>query len=82
METTARELIQATDRERQRRRMSDRKFSMQVLGISPGYFCLLKAGKRPVTSGLVVILLRRLPEVSVEAMNFIERQGHDGDKEQ
>ena len=82
METSTLNLINAVDRERERRRMSDRKFSMQVLGISPPYWCLLKAGKRPPTLSFLTILMQKLPEITPEVTNFIMRQGNDGGKEE
>ena len=79
METARISLINAVDREREKRRMSDRKFSMQVLDISPAYWCLLKAGKRPPTLNLLTILLQKLPEITQEVTAFIIAQGKDGD---
>jgi hypothetical protein len=82
METATMNLIEAVDRERTKRQMSDRKFSNQVLGISPSYWCLLKAGKRNPSLNLLTILMLKLPEVTPAVGKFVVSQGkNDGDKE-
>lgn len=72
-------LIEAVDRERVKRDMSDRMFSIQLLDISPSYWCLLKAGKRPPTLNILKIILQKLPQVTPEVMAYIMHQGDDGD---
>ena len=81
METARISLINAVDREREKRQMSDRKFSIQVLGITPAYWCLLKAGNRPPTLNFLTILMQKLPEITSEVTAFIIAQGKDGGKE-
>lgn len=80
METATKNLIEAVDKERTKRKLSDRKFS-KVLGISPAYWCLLKAGKRPLTPNLSVLFMKKLPEITPEATAFLLHQGKDGDEE-
>ena len=58
--------------------MSDRKFSKQVLGISPSYYCLLKSGKRPLTLNLLTIFMQKLPQVTPQVTVFFMDQGADG----
>jgi hypothetical protein len=82
MELAVRDLLQAVDRERESRQMSDRKFSMEVLGISPAYFCLLKAGKRPITGNLAVLFLQKLPEITPVVTSFIMGKGNDGENQE
>jgi hypothetical protein len=79
METATTNLIKAVERERIKRQMSDRKFS-KVLGISPPYWCLLKAGKRPLKPNLAVLFMQKLPELTPEVQDFIMQQGKDGDE--
>jgi hypothetical protein len=79
MEATTLSLIEAVDKERTKRGMSDRKFSMQVLEISPSYWCLLKAGKRRLAPNLAVFFMQKLPEITPEVTYYIMRQGNDGD---
>ena len=81
MEMMAKNLIEALDKERNKRRMSDRKFSKDILGISPAYLCLLKAGKRRLSPNLAVLFMQKLPEITPEVQAFILQQGKDGDKE-
>lgn len=81
METPKTNLIYALDRQCSKRRMTDRKFSKQVLGISPAYWSLLKAGKRRLSPNLAVFFMQKLPEITPEVRAFIMRQGKDGDNE-
>ena len=80
METSTSNLIDAVDRERVKRALSDRQFSHQILGISPSYWCLLKSGKRPLTLGLLRLFMHRLPDTTPEVTAFIVAQGdnHEG----
>jgi len=77
METGANKLIQAIEKERTKRRMSDGEFSIKVLGISPSYLCLIKAGKRPIKPNLAVHFMRKLPELTPEVTAFILGQGNN-----
>lgn len=81
METARDNLLQAIDRERTKRDMSDRKFSMQVLGISPSYLCLLKAGKRQLTPNLAVMFMQKLPELAPAVTTFVVSQGNNQKEE-
>ena len=74
-------LITAVASEQDKLRMSDRKFSMQVLGISPSYYCLLKSGKRPLTLNLLTIFMQKLPRLAPEVTVFVMRQGGDGENQ-
>lgn len=78
MEATTLSLIEAVDRERIKRRMSDRKFSIEVLGISPSYLCRLKNGERAITLEVLWIFMQKLPEITPEVTYYIMRQGNDG----
>jgi len=78
MEAARINLINAVRREQVELRMSDRKFSKQILGISPSYYCLLKSDKRPLTLNLLTIFMQKLPQVTPEVTIFIMRQGNDG----
>lgn len=78
METARANLLQAVDRERRKRKMSDREFSKQVLGISHSYLSLLRAGKRRLTPNLAVLFMQKLPEIAPEVTIFVMRQGNDG----
>jgi len=78
MEIATKNLIQAMDEQCKRRRMSDRKFSIQVLGISPAYWCLLKSGTRRLSPNLAVLFMQKLPEVTPEVTIFFMSQGDDG----
>ena len=78
METARDNLINAVQQEQDGLRMSDRKFSMQVLGISPSYYCLLKSGKRPLTLNLLTIFMQKLPRVTPQVTVFFMDQGGDG----
>lgn len=82
MELTTKNLIEAVDKERIKRQMSNRKFSIKILGISPSYLCLLKAGKRPLRPNLAVHFMQKLPEITPEATAFLLHQRKDGDREQ
>jgi ribosomal protein S12 len=77
METATDKLIQAIEKLRAKRRMSDKEFSTKVLGISPAYLCLLKAGKRPLRPNLAVLFMQKLPELTPEVTAFILSQGND-----
>jgi len=79
METATRNLLQAIDRERVQRRMSTRKFSKYVLGISHSYLSLLRVGKRPLTPNLAVLFMQKLPELTPEVTAFIiaQRDNHE-----
>lgn len=79
MEKATLNLIEAIDRERTKRKLSDRKFSNQVLGISHSYLSLIKAGKRPLTPNLAVLFMQKLPEITPEVTSFIMSQGDDGE---
>ena len=76
METGTRELIKAIQRARDSRKMSDREFS-KLLGISPSYLSLLKAGKRRITANLAVRFLQRLPEIQCDVLNFVVSQANN-----
>lgn len=78
METAATDLIEAVDRERTKHQMSDRKFSIQVLGISPAYWCRLKSGERAITLNILRLLMQKLPEVTPAVTIFVMRQGNNG----
>lgn len=78
MQEISLKLIEAVDSEREKRRMSDRKFSIEVLGISPSYYCLLKQGKRRITLDILNLFKEKLPEVTPEITIFFIRQGNDG----
>jgi len=78
MQPTTLNLITAVDKERVKRNMSDRKFSIEVLGISPSYYCLLKAGKRRLAPNLAVFFMQKLPEITPEVTIFFMSQGNDG----
>jgi len=82
METATTNLIEAIDRERTKRKLSDRKFSNQVLGISHSYLSLLKAGKRPLTPNLAVLFMQKLPEIAPEVTIFIMSQRNDGENKE
>jgi len=75
-------LIEAVDKERTKRQMSDRKFSKQVLGISPSYWCLLKAGKRTPSLSLLTLLMHKLPETTPEVSNFVVSQGNNSNQKE
>lgn len=77
MQPTTMSLIEAVERERIKRQMSDRKFSMQVLGISPSYWCRLKNGERAVTLDVLRIFTQKLPELTPEVTIFIMGQRND-----
>ena len=68
-------MLQAVDRERTKRQMSDREFSKQILGISHSYLSLLKAGKRRLTPNLAVLFMQKLPEITPEVTTYIMSQG-------
>lgn len=72
------ELIEAVDRERIKREMSDRYFSRNVLGISPSYWCRLKNGERAITLDILRLFMQKLPEVTPEVTIYIMRQGNNG----
>jgi len=78
MELATLKLIDAVDREREKRHMTDRKFSIEVLGISPSYYCLLKKGERRITLEILNIFKEKLPEITPEVMIFFMSQGNDG----
>ena len=69
METATTNLITAVDAQRTQRRMSDRKFSKQVLGISPSYWCMLKAGKRTPTLSLL-LRFTQIPDIAPAITEF------------
>ena len=81
MQTARDNLINALQQEQNGLQMSDRKFSMQVLGISPSYYCLLKSGKRPLTLNLLTIFMQKLPRLTPEVTVFVMRQGGDGENQ-
>ena len=78
METATSNLIEAIDRQRIKRQMSLRRFSREVLGISPAYYCLIKQGKRRITLDVLQIIMQKLPEVTPAVTIFIMSQGDDG----
>ena len=78
MEVARAKLINAVQQEQNTLQMSDRKFSMQVLGISPAYYCLLKSGKRPLTLNILTIFMQKLPRVTPQVTVFFMDQGGDG----
>lgn len=78
MQPTTLSLIEAVDRQRTKRQMSDRKFSIDVLDISPAYYCLLKRGRRRITLNILNIFKEKLPEVTPEVTIFFMSQGGDG----
>lgn len=78
MQPTTLNLITAVDKERVKRQMSDRKFSIEVLGISPSYYCLLKKGERRITLEILNIFKEKLPEITPEVTIFFMSQGNDG----
>jgi hypothetical protein len=82
MEIATEKLLQAMDKERTRRQMSDRKFSKDILGISPAYLSLLKAGKRPLTPNLAVMFMQKLPELAPAVTEFVVSQGNNNQKEE
>ena len=79
MEATTLSLIKAVEAERLKRQMSDRRFSREVLGISPSYYCLLKSGKRTLTLDVLQIFMQKLPKVTPEVTIYFMRQGNDAD---
>ena len=81
MHTATTNLINMVDQERVKRELSDRQFSLRILGISPAYWCLLKAGKRPPTLTLLSLIMQKFPELAPEVTKYIMRQGNDGEKE-
>jgi hypothetical protein len=70
-------LLEAIERARIERGMSNRKFSTQVLGISHSYLSLLRAGKRPLTPNLAVKFMRRLPDLAPAVTEFVLSQSND-----
>lgn len=78
MGTPRKQLIDAVEKIRKEREMSDRQFSLKVLGISPSYYCLLKNGERRITLEVLQILKQRLPEITPEVIIFFMSQGDDG----
>ena len=81
MQPTTKNLITAVEAERMKRQMSDRRFSREVLGISPSYYCLLKSGKRAITLDVLQIFMQKLPEVTPEVTIYFMHRGNDGDNE-
>ena len=61
--------------------LSDRQFSITVLGISPPYYCLLKQGKRRLTLDTLTVIMQKFPDLAPTVTEYIMRQG-DGDKEE
>jgi hypothetical protein len=82
METATISLLQAIDRERTRRQMSNRKFCKQVLGIDHSYLSLLKSGKRRLTPNLAVLFMQKLPELAPAVTAFVVSQGNNNQKEE
>ena len=78
MDKAREKLMKAVQQEQDELRMSDRKFSMKVLGISPSYYCLLKSGKRPLTLNLLIMFMQKLPRVTPQVTVFLMDQGGDG----
>jgi len=81
MKTATDNLLQAVDRERTKRQMSNREFCKQVLGIDHSYLSLLKAGKRPLTPNIAVRFMQNIPELAPAVTDFVVSQGNNNQKE-
>ena len=58
--------------------LSDRQFSITVLGISPPYYCLLKQGRRRLTLDILAVVMQKFPDLAPAVTEYIMRQGNDG----
>ena len=81
METATKDLIKVIDKERTKRNLSHRQFSL-MLGIDPALWHRIRAGERPVSLNTLQIFMHKLPELAPAVTDFVVSQGNNNQKEE